>query len=443
MARSWRVDLYRGDLKAGKRVGSFGPYSRRQNALQDAQRLADQAGRGVKVVLRPVSSPSSRKKNPASARVKAIKKHVPRGYSVREGTGSVRGWITINRSGDTDHLEWARVSRDLRARFPDVRFGGLAPEGFVEYWLDFTPAQRRAREAWRGGGAISNPGEEITSKDELKRDTYYTLWTRSAYSGHYAIERSYMGHYIKSALWEDMKKENKKVRADLGRGRSWHVFQQGYDPNAAFVASSRGYKRGRNPSRAPSKAKMRKWLNGQVRKKWPGSYRTAKKEVHVYRDQAHYREAGGDHDSLTGWMLWDPKSGVNAELAPGRVVDFFLYGKGWGGGWELIDAFAFVIPDADDPVWARRGNPPTKGRYPKGKQLPDSWTVKTKFPGEQWHLSAHAASKAEAMKIGRAMVGHAEPDEGIAVFFGRERRETIVAPKLPPSRRKKKGKKKA
>lgn len=77
--------------------------------------------------------------NPSS-RVAAIKAAVPKGYAVREGTGSQRGCVVVYRPAQFDNKEWCRVSRDLRRRFPDVDFGyTLAPEDFCRYWLERGP----------------------------------------------------------------------------------------------------------------------------------------------------------------------------------------------------------------------------------------------------------------------------------------------------------------
>jgi len=83
----------------------------------------------------PYRNPRRRNAGP-SVRVAAIKKVMPKSYSVREGRGSVKGEITISRPPDFDHIEWAKLSRMLRKKFPSVTFGGLAPEEFAVYWLD-------------------------------------------------------------------------------------------------------------------------------------------------------------------------------------------------------------------------------------------------------------------------------------------------------------------
>lgn len=90
--------------------------------------------------------------------VKRIKAHVPRGYSVRQGTGSQRGCVVIHKPVRFDHLEWCRVSRDLRHRFPGVDFGHtLAGESFCRYWLDLSPSQRAADDAKREAHRKAHP----------------------------------------------------------------------------------------------------------------------------------------------------------------------------------------------------------------------------------------------------------------------------------------------
>lgn len=82
--------------------------------------------------------------------VKAVKLHVPKGWSVKMGTGSVRGTVSVHPPYPSDHLDECRVARKLRALFPRVDFGhSLKAEPFCHYWLDMTPSQRLADDAKR------------------------------------------------------------------------------------------------------------------------------------------------------------------------------------------------------------------------------------------------------------------------------------------------------
>ena len=82
-------------------------------------------------------------------------------------------------------------------------------------------------------------------------------------------------------------------------------------------------------------------------------------------------------------------------------------------------------------------NPPRKSAT-RAKDLESGWFVKTKHPGEQWRRAAFAGSEKEANKIARIMADAADQDEGVAVYRGRKQREVFKAPKVAPSRRKKK-----
>ncbi len=94
--------------------------------------------------------------------VKQIKALVPASYRVRMGTGSQRGAVTVHRPPQFDHLEWCRISRMLRKRFPNMNFGHtLAGEEFCHYWLDLTDAQRKAADARREAERRSRPGLKL------------------------------------------------------------------------------------------------------------------------------------------------------------------------------------------------------------------------------------------------------------------------------------------
>lgn len=102
-------------------------------------------------------------KNP-SDRVKAIKALLPKDYSVKEGTGSQRGCVVVHRPLRYDNLEWCRLSRRLRAVFPNVDFGyTLAAEPFCHYWLDLDDKGRERADAARATKLAKMPRAELTA----------------------------------------------------------------------------------------------------------------------------------------------------------------------------------------------------------------------------------------------------------------------------------------
>lgn len=96
-----------------------------------------------------------KRKNPDPI-VMEIKRLLPKTYSVRKNR-IYRDSIDIMRPPKFDHLEWARLSRMLWKRYPQVHFSGLAPEEFCRYWLDLDDASRRADLARREAERARKP----------------------------------------------------------------------------------------------------------------------------------------------------------------------------------------------------------------------------------------------------------------------------------------------
>lgn len=67
-------------------------------------------------------------------------------------------------------------------------------------------------------------GQRITRKSDIKSQKHYTLWLQLG-SGGFVVERTYLGHYIRDALWDDIKEYNRS------NNRQLVVFPQGVDPN--------------------------------------------------------------------------------------------------------------------------------------------------------------------------------------------------------------------
>lgn len=87
--------------------------------------------------LHPRNNP--RRLNPAYD-VRAIRQAAAaagfRGLSIRNGTGSERGVVTVSWPAQLPGPEWlAQASTWLRTRYPRVPFSGLKPREFCDYWI--------------------------------------------------------------------------------------------------------------------------------------------------------------------------------------------------------------------------------------------------------------------------------------------------------------------
>jgi len=79
-------------------------------------------------------------------------------YSVKNGTGSLRGLVSVYFDEPLPGPEaMSRASEWMRARFPDVPFSGLKPQQFCDYWLRYSAAERKAKDARPGWGVRGNP----------------------------------------------------------------------------------------------------------------------------------------------------------------------------------------------------------------------------------------------------------------------------------------------
>ena len=107
--------------------------------------------------------PPGRKRNPAPYNVAAIKRAArAAGHPVssvkNHARGSLSGLVSVYFDEPLPSPEaMARASEWMRAHYPDVPFSGLKPQQFCDYWLRYSAAERKAKEARPGWGVRSNP----------------------------------------------------------------------------------------------------------------------------------------------------------------------------------------------------------------------------------------------------------------------------------------------
>lgn len=99
--------------------------------------------------------------------------------------------------------------------------------GSDDYGYGYPPRRRRKKNARRKSTRRRNtsgvrPPRGIRRKRSLDDQTYYMLWQRVGSS--YVMERSFLGHYIKSTYWDDIKQS-------WSTSRPWVVLPMGVDPN--------------------------------------------------------------------------------------------------------------------------------------------------------------------------------------------------------------------
>lgn len=134
-------------------------------AAQALRRAGQVVMEGITIRLPARSNPKRRNpsSNPASPLVTEIKRHaVAAGFpvtSVKAGTGSLRGGILVYFGRDLPSGEvQLRASRWLRAHYPDVTFyGDVRSEPFCAYWLDYSAAERKAKDARTMWSVRGNP----------------------------------------------------------------------------------------------------------------------------------------------------------------------------------------------------------------------------------------------------------------------------------------------
>lgn len=131
---------------------------------------------------------------------------------------------SLSSAGEAAKLAYSHMAK---GKSLSVRAADKASDDAYFAALVATNQNARRRYGHMGGKPYRNPSKEVKRKSDLKPDKRYTLWLQSLWSGHYSVERSYPGPYVRDVLWADVKEYNK------GSGmRKMAVFPEGVDPNA-------------------------------------------------------------------------------------------------------------------------------------------------------------------------------------------------------------------
>lgn len=144
---------------------------------------------------RVVATPFRPRSNPAPYDVAAIKRAARAAghpvYSVKNGTGSLRGLVSVYFDEPLPGPEaMSRASEWMRARYPDVPFSGLKGQQFCDYWLRYSAAERKAKNARPTWGVRGNPDKVARAVAALEAARNMPIRRPGAAGHHLADERA-------------------------------------------------------------------------------------------------------------------------------------------------------------------------------------------------------------------------------------------------------------
>ena len=151
-----------------------------------------------------IKAASGTKRNPTPYDVAAIKRAARAAghpvYSVKNhARGSLRGLVSVYFDEPLPGPEaMSRASEWMRATYPDVPFSGLKPQQFCDYWLRYSAAERKAKDARPGWGVRGNPDKVARARAALAA-ALETPIRRPSEAGHHLTDQRARDKAVRAA----------------------------------------------------------------------------------------------------------------------------------------------------------------------------------------------------------------------------------------------------
>jgi len=284
-------------------------------------------------------------------------------YSVKNGTGSLRGEVVVSWPHPLpDPVAMSRASEWLRATFPGVPFIGLKPREFCDYWLRYSAAERKAKDARPSWGVRGNPrGEARVLRRESQERPAVVLSLSS--DGRYIIDEhgtryGLDGKPLYDGSFHVEKPANRPPKRNPGRAAAWLRWFATLDAQGAIEALDPYGNR--DPEDVLREARR---ILASAPKRNPAKKAPAGWPVQVVEVHTDY-----DYDALSGPFMETDRAGI--VLIDGRAVNVppVTWVRYRAPGVKYVGTRQVY---AEDSMPWRSGPPPRVGdtitvaRYPK------------------------------------------------------------------------------